>query len=96
MFDEEQVQLAASPATPPEAFTAKTTLLPTATEAEEGAIAASTGGAGGGTGGAGSTTCTSSPHAAIPSASTPATRAERYIFIINSPPVARNTYHTDT
>ena len=36
----EQVQLAASPATPPEAFTAKTTLLPTATEAEAGAIVA--------------------------------------------------------
>ena len=40
VFDEAQVQLAASPATPPEAFTAKTTLLPTATEAEAGAIVA--------------------------------------------------------
>ena len=40
VFDEAQVQLAASPATPPEALTANTTLFPTATEAEAGAIVA--------------------------------------------------------
>ena len=34
VLDEEQLQLAASPTTPPEALTAKTTLLPPRTSAE--------------------------------------------------------------
>ena len=96
VFDDAQVQLAASPATPPEALTAKTTLFPTATEAEAGAIVASTGGGGGGGSGVGWTISTSSPHAATPSARSPATRAKRLKIIINSPPVATITYHTDT
>ena len=87
VFHEAQVQVAASPATPPEAFTAKTTLPPTATVAEAGAIVASTGGGGGTAGGVGWMTSTLSPHAATPSASSPAIRAERYSFIINSPSV---------
>ena len=85
VLDEEQVQLADSPATPPEALTAKTTLFPTATEAEAGAIVAVTGGGGGVTGGAGETTSTSSPHAATPSARSPAIRAERCSFMVKSP-----------
>ena len=82
VFDEAQVQLACAPAAPPEALTAKTTLFPTATVAEAGAIVAVSGGGGGGVG---STTCTSSPHAPTPIATSPAIRAERYSFIINSP-----------
>ena len=80
VLDEEQVQLAASPATPPEALTANTTLLPTATSAEAGAMEATSGARGGGGGGTGVMTSTSSPHAATPSARSPAIRKRFLTF----------------
>ena len=72
--EEKQVQLTDTPASPPAAFTPKTTLLPTTTVAESGAIAVANGGVGSG---GSSTNAGASRQAAAPLGRDPGCQSDR-------------------